>query len=231
MKTLIPPIARKIPHLHEIHGDARTDDYYWLRHREDKAVMDHLKAENAYYKAITAHTEAFQEKLFGEMKARIKEDDESVPYRLNGYWYVTRYEIGHEYPVYTRKKDSLEAPEEILFDCNALAKGHDFFDLRGIAVSPDNRLVAYGVDTISRRQYSIRIKDIATGELFPEVLENTTGSSVWAADNRTIFYTRKDPKTLRADSIYRHILGTPASEDQRVYIEQDSRISYILRRV
>ena len=225
MKEPMPPRARKVPHRLEMHGDIRIDEYYWLRQREDEAVMDYLKAENAYYKAMTAHTGAFQKKLFREMKARIKEDDESVPYRLNGYWYVTRYEIGHEYPVYARRKDSPEAPEEIMFDCNALAEGHDFFDLRGIAVSPDNRLAAYGTDTVSRRQYTIRIKDLQTGEHYPEELESTTGSSVWAADNRTLFYTRKDPVTLRSDRIYRHVLGTPASEDELVYQEEDETFS------
>lgn len=225
MKRPLPPVAKKVPHPLEMHGEVRLDNYYWLRDREDPDVMGYLHAENAYYKAMTRHTKAFQDRLFREMKARIREDDESVPYRLNGYWYISRYETGHEYPVYTRKEGSLEAPEEVLFDCNALAEGYEYFDLRGIAVSPDNCLAAFGVDTVSRRQYNIRIKDLRTGELLPEVLENTTGSSVWAADNRTLFYTRKDPLTLRSDRIYRHTLGTHASEDILIYAEADESFS------
>ena len=221
MELPAPPVAGKRPHLLEIHGDTRTDEYYWLREREDPEVLGYLKAENDYYEAMTSHTGAFKEELFQEMKSRIKEDDSSVPYQLNGYWYITRYETGREYPVYTRKKGDLDADEEILFDCNELARDHEYFNLRGISISPDNRLAAYGVDTVSRRQYHIQIKDLQTGELFPEKLENTTGSSVWAADNQTLYYTRKDPVTLRSDRIYKHKLGTPASEDELVYTEED----------
>ena len=221
MKTPMPPRAKQIPHQLEIHGDVRIDEYYWMREREDEAVLAHLKAENDYYKALTAHTDEFQDFLFQEMKSRIKEDDESVPYKYNGYWYITRYEIGSEYPIYSRKKESLDAPEEILFDANTMAAGFDYFDLKGISISPDNRLAAFGTDTISRRQYRIQIKNLETSEIFEEVLEDTTGSSVWAADSKTLFYTKKDPETLRSVAIYRHVLGTPVSEDVLVFEETD----------
>ncbi len=219
--ALKAPKAKKIPKKLEIHGDCRIDDYYWLNQREDKAVIDYLNAENEYYGQSTAHTKTFQESLFKEMKSRIKEDDISVPYKMNGYFYLTRFEKGKEYPIYTRKNGSLDAKEEMLFDCNELAKGHDYFNLRGAAISPDNTLAAFGVDTVSRRQYDIQIKNLGTGELYPDKIENTTGSSVWAADNKTIFYTKKDPVTLRSDKIYRHVLGTPTDQDELVFHEKD----------
>lgn len=221
MQEVSVPTTKKIPKQLEIHGDVRIDDYYWLRDRENPEVIEYLEAENAYYKAMTAHTDKFQEALFHELKSRIKEDDSSVPYKHNGYWYVTRYETGKEYPIFSRKKESLEAPEEIMFDVNRYAEPHDYYNLKGITVSPDNRLAAYGEDTVSRRQYTIRIKNLVTGETYPEEIENTTGNAVWAKDNRTMFYTRKDPETLRSDKVYRHILGTPVSDDVLVYEEKD----------
>jgi oligopeptidase B len=221
MATPLPPKAKKIPHQLEMHGDVRIDPYFWMREREDETVLNHLRAENEYYKALTSHTDDFKDTLFQEMKSRIKEDDESVPYKLNGYWYITRYEVGSEYPIYTRRRESMEAPEQIMFDANEMASEFEYFDLRGISISPDNKLAAFGVDTVSRRQYNIRIKNLETGSIFDEILEDTTGGSVWAADNKTLFYTRKDPTTLRSDKIYRHILGTPPSSDTLVYEEKD----------
>lgn len=221
MQGITPPKAAKKAHRLEKHGDVRTDPWYWLRERDNEEVLEYLRAENSYYQAMTSHTREFQERLFQEMKSRIKEDDSSVPYKRNGYWYITRYESGMQYPVYTRHKESLEAPEEVLFDGNQMAEGFEFFDLRGISISPDNRLAAFGVDTYSRRQYNIRIKNLDTGEVYPDLLENTTGSSVWAADNKTLFYTRKDPVTLRSNCIYKHVLGTPVSSDELVYEEMD----------
>ena len=216
-----PPVAPRRPKELEKHGHVRIDDYYWLNERENPEVIAYLEAENDYYKKMTAHTEKFQEELFQEMKSRIKEDDASVPYELNGYFYLTRYETGKEYPIYARKKESLEAKEDILFNCNELAEGHDFYNLRGISVSPNNKLAAFAVDTVSRRQYTIQIKNLETGEVYPEKIENTTGGSVWAADNETLFYTKKDPVTLRSDKIFKHRLNTSSEEDELVYHEKD----------
>ncbi|MEF3079034.1 S9 family peptidase [Winogradskyella poriferorum] len=215
-----PPIAKKIPHELEKHGDVRVDNYFWMKDREHPEVIDYLKAENAYCDAQMAHTKAFQKDLFEEMKARIKEDDSSVPYKYNGYWYITRYEKGKDYPIYARKKESLDNPEELLFDCNKMAEGQSYFKLVGISISPDNKKVSYGVDTTGRRQYTIRVKDIATHKVFNDSIENTTGSSTWANDNETLFYTQKDPVTLRAYQIFRHKLGSN-SEDELIFQEGD----------
>ncbi|MDK2772053.1 MAG: S9 family peptidase [Flavobacterium sp.] len=219
--TIQPPIANKIPHALEKHGHVRNDDYYWLNDRENPDVIAYLNAENDYYKKMTAHTEQLQKDLFEEMKSRIKEDDESVPYFYNGYYYITRYEKGKDYPIYSRKKGSLDAAEEIMFDCNEMAKGHSYFNLNGVSVSEDNKWVTFGVDTISRRQYTIQIKNLETGEILPEKIENTTGGTAWASDNKTFFYTKKDPQTLRSDKIYRHELNTEVNNDALVFHEKD----------
>jgi oligopeptidase B len=221
-KTIIkPPIAKIIPHTLEKHGHIRTDNYYWLKERENPQVIDYLNSENEFYSQSTAHTKEFQEDLFEEMKARIKEDDESVPYFYNGYFYITRFEKGKDYPIHSRKKGSLEAREEVLFDCNEMAKGHVYFNLAGLSVSEDNKMIAFGVDTVSRRQYTIQVKDLVSGEILPLRLENTTGGSTWASDNKTLFYSRKDEVTLRADKIYKHKIGTAADKDSLVYFEKD----------
>ncbi|MGB3342335.1 MAG: S9 family peptidase [Aequorivita sp.] len=215
------PKAKKISKILEKHGDIRQDDYYWLNNPEDAEVIDYLKAENAYYDKMTDHTKKFKEDLFEEMKARIKEDDQSVPYKLNGYYYITRYEKGQDYPIYTRKKGSMDAEEEILFNVNEMAKGHAFYNLAGINVSEDNKLVSFGVDTLSRRKYNIFIKNLETGEVYPERIPSTTGGATWGNDNKTLFYTRKDDKTLRADRIYRHRLGSDPAQDKLIYTEDD----------
>ncbi|WP_159779555.1 S9 family peptidase [Flavobacterium sp. 9AF] len=216
-----PPVAKIVPHTLEKHGDVRTDNYFWLNQREDKEVIDYLNKENEYYEKMTAHTKSFQDDLFKEMKARIKEDDSSVPYFYNGYYYITRYETGKDYPIYSRKKGSLDAKEEIMFDCNEMAKGKSYFNLNGISVSEDNKWVSFGVDLVSRRQYTLQIKNLETGEILPEKIENTTGSSTWSSDNKTFFYTKKDPKTLRSDKIYKHIIQTEVKNDPLVYHEKD----------
>jgi oligopeptidase B len=216
-----PPKAEKIAKNLEMHGDVRLDEYYWLNDRENQKVIDYLEAENEYYEAMTAHTDSLKKDLFEEMKARIKEDDESVPYKLNGYYYITRFEKGMDYPIYTRKKGSLDAEEEILFDVNEMAKGHSYFNLQGINVSPNNKLVSYGVDTVSRRKYTLYIKNLETGEVYNESIPLTTGSATWANDNKTLFYTRKDEQTLRSNQIYRHTLGEPSENDQLIYTEED----------
>jgi oligopeptidase B len=215
------PKAKIIPKKLKKHNEIRIDNYFWLNDRENPEVIDYLNQENAYYESMTAHTKDFQKELFEEMKGRIKEDDQSVPYLYNGYYYITRFEKGQDYPIYSRKKGSLEAKEEILFDCNELAKGHSFFQLGGLSVSPDNRFASFGTDTVGRRIYTIKIKNLETNEILSDTIENTTGGSVWANDNQTLFYTRQDKVTLRADTIYKHKLGTDAKDDVLVYEEKD----------
>lgn len=219
--SIQPPVAKIVPHTLEKHGQVRTDNYYWLNDREDQEVIDYLNQENEYYQKMTAHTKELQENLFTEMKSRIKEDDSSVPYFYNGYFYITRFEKGKDYPIYSRKKGSLDAKEEIMFDCNEMAKGHSYFNLSGINVSEDNKYAAFGLDLVSRRQYTIQIKNLETGEILPVKIENTTGGSTWASDNKTLFYTRKDPQTLRSDKVYRHTLGTDIAKDALVFHEKD----------
>lgn len=220
-ETNIPPVAKIIPKSLEKHGHVRIDNYYWLNERENLEVIDYLNKENEYYQKETAHTKKFQEELFAEMKGRIKEDDTSVPYLYNGYWYITRYETGKNYPIYTRKKGSLDAAEEILFDCNKMAEGHSYFQLSGMSVSEDNKWCAFGVDLVSRRQYTIQIKNLETGEILPVKIENTTGGSTWASDNKTLFYTRKDAQTLRSYKIFKHKVGTNPENDQLIFHEKD----------
>lgn len=215
------PIAKRIPKQLEKHDDLRIDDYFWLNERENPEVVNYLNCENEYYETLTAHTKDFQKSLFEEMKGRIKEDDASVPYKYNGYWYITRYEIGKGYPIFSRKKENLDAEEEILMDCNIEASKHDYYKVRGLSISPDNKFLAYGEDTVSRREYIIRIKNLETGEIFSDCIENTTGSSTWANDNKTLFYTRKDPETLRSHQIKKHFLGTAVTNDLLVYEETD----------
>lgn len=221
-KTIEPPKAEKIEKKLEIHGDVRIDNYYWLNERENPKVIDYLNAENAYYDTITSHTKAFQKSLFDELKSRIKEDDESVPYFKNGYFYITRFEKGNQYPIYSRKKGDLKASEEILFNVNEMATGFDYYKLGGLSVSPNNKIAAFGVDKVSRRQYDIQFKNLATGALYPEVIPNTSGSIVWAHDNKTVFYTKNDPVTLRSYQIYKHILGTAVAKDVLIYEEKDA---------
>ncbi|GGZ50396.1 S9 family peptidase [Mesonia mobilis] len=220
-EEIFPPKAKKIAKELSIHGDTRVDNYFWLNERENPEVVKYLEAENDYNEKMTAHTKQFQVDLFEEMKSRIKEDDASVPYKLNGYWYYVRFEVGKGYPIYARKKETLEAEEEILFDCNQMAEGHAYFKLSGLSVSPNNKLVSFGVDTVSRRKYTIQIKNLETGEILPTKIETTTGGSTWANDNKTLFYTRKDEETLRSDKIYQHILGEDPANDILVYQEED----------
>lgn len=220
-QKLLPPTLKKLAKELTKHGDTRIDPYYWLNDRENPEVIAYLEQENAYYESITEHTNDLKEQLFQEMKSRIKEDDSSVPYKYNGYWYATRFELGKEYPIFTRKFKTEDAPEEIMVDCNIMAKGFDYFNLGGLAISPDNKLAVFGVDTVSRRQYTLHFKNLETGELFSDTIENTTGGAVWANDNKTIFYTQKDPLTLRSNNIYKHILGTPKEEDVLVFHEDD----------
>ena len=230
------PSAEKQAKSLTIHNSTRIDNYFWMRLTDEQKtaknkdnqtqkVEAYLNAENEYFDKVTASTNNFQKELFEEMKGRIKEDDTSVPYFRNNYFYITRFEKGSQYPIYSRKKESLEVDEEILFDVNQEALEHEYFQLGALNVSPDNKLVAFATDTVSRRQYTIQIKNLETGELLTDKIENTTGGSVWSNDNKTLFYTKKDPLTLRSSSIYRHILGTDASEDVIVFEEKDETYS------
>ena len=229
-QNITEPIAAKKPHQLTMHNDIRTDDYYWMKDRENPEVIEYLNAENDFYQKSTAHTQKFQKDLFDEMKARIKEDDSSVPYLYNGYYYITRFEKNKGYPIYTRKKGSLDAAEEILFDCNEMAEGESYFNLKGISISDDNKWAAFAVDTVSRREYVIQIKNLETGEILPEKIEKTTGRSTWAADNQTLFYSRQDPETLRAEKIYKHTKNQNPASDQVVFHEKDETFTtYVYR--
>jgi oligopeptidase B len=219
-----PPAAEKVVKELTIHGQTRVDEYYWLNERTNPKVIDYLSAENAYADALMKHTEPLQEKLYREMFGRVTQTDMSVPYFENGYWYYTRFEAGKDYPLHCRKPKTLQGREEVLLDGNALAKGHSYFNIGGAAVSPDNAVLAYGVDTVSRRQYKIYFKNLKTGRLYPEVLTMTAGFAVWAADSRTVFYPVID-ETLRLHKIFRHVLGTPAGQDVEVYHEKDETFS------
>ena len=215
-----PPKAAIRPHAMTMHGHTRIDNYYWLNERQNPEVLAYLEAENQYADACLKHTEPLQEQLFKEITGRIKQDDNSVPVKIRDYYHYTRYEEGKEYPIYCRKKHNLEAPEEILLDCNALAEGYAFFDIGEVSLSEDDRLLAYSVDTVSRRIYSVFVKDLETGELVGEPISGTSGNLVWASDNKTLFYGVKD-ETLRPCKIMRHRLGTSSSGDVEVYSETD----------
>ncbi len=218
---LKPPAVRKIPHEITVHGHTRNDPWYWLREKDNPEVIRYLEEENRYREEVMKDFTKFQESLYEEMVGRIKQTDMSVPYYFNGYYYYTRYEEGKEYPVYCRKKGSENAPEEVMLNVNELAKGHGYYHVTGLSVSPDNRLLAYGVDTVSRRLYTIHFLDLTTGELLEESLSNCTGGTAWANDNATVFYTVKDEDTLRPHMIRKHRLGTDPSFDEVVYEEKD----------
>jgi len=215
------PVANKIKKELTIHDHTRIDNYYWMNNREDPEVLAYLKEENAYTKAILKHTEELQDNLYKEIVGRIKQTDMSVPFLQNGYFYYTRYEEGKEYAIYCRKKGSLEGKEEVMIDGNAMAKGHEYFSLSGLNVSPDNKLLAYGIDTISRRKYTLHIKNLETGENLGEAIPNTTGYVAWAKDNNTLFYTLKNIETLRPEKIFIHHLGDSPENDRMVFFEED----------
>ncbi len=220
-----PPIAEKTDQKLISHGHERIDPYYWMNQRDDPKVLDYLNAENAYAEAMMAHTKELQKQLYDEILSRIRQDDQSVPYKKEGYYYYTRFEQGKEYPVYCRKKYNLENPEEILLNVNEMAEGYEFFSLGTFDISTNQQLLAYSVDTISRRLYSIYIKDLLTGRIYPEIISNTSGSVAWANDNQTLFYVVKDEETLLPYQVYRHRLATDPSEDVLVYEEKDATFS------
>lgn len=219
-KEMKPPVAEKIKKELTMHGDTRIDNYYWLNDREDEKVLTYLRDENAYTTAMMEHTTELQKTLFDEIVGRIKQDDKSVPYKYNGFYYYTKYEEGKEYPLHCRKNGSLEAAEEVMLNVNQMAEGYAYYAVGGRKVSPNNKIIAYGVDTLSRRKYDIYFKDLTTGKVFDEVIKNTTGSAVWANDNKTIYYVRKD-HTLRPYKIFKHILGTDPETDVEIYHESD----------
>jgi oligopeptidase B len=215
------PIARIEPVELEKHGHIRVDNYYWLNQRDNPEVIDYLKAENEYTEAVMAHTNDFRDALFMEIIGRIKQTDMSVPYKLDDYFYYQRFEDEKEYPIYCRKKGSLEATEEIMLDANMLAEGHEYFMVGKIKVSSGQNIIAYAVDTVGRRIYTIYFKDLATGKTLEDVIPDVTSNLAWANDNQTLFYTRQDPVTLRWDKIYRHVLGSDPAKDLLVYEEKD----------
>ncbi|HKQ58753.1 MAG TPA: S9 family peptidase [Candidatus Eisenbacteria bacterium] len=223
-----PPVARKVPRVETLHGDRRVDDYFWLRQKSDPEVIRYLEAENAYTTEMSRGTEPFQETLYKEMLARIKQTDLSVPYRLRGYYYYSRTEEGKQYPIQCRKKGSLEAPEEVVLDLNELAKGHAFLGLGAYTVSDDDQRLAFSLDTTGFRQYTLHVKDLTTGQWGPERVDEV-GSVVWAADNATLFYTVEDP-AKRQYRLYRHTLGAPHDGDVLVYEEKDERFELDARR-
>jgi oligopeptidase B len=214
-------MVKRIPTRLEKHGHVRIDDYYWLRERDNPEVIAYLKAENDHAEKQMAHTKALEEKLFAEIKGRIKQTDMSVPFRLDDYFYYTRYEEGKEYPIYARKRGSLDEPEEIMLDANVLAAGHEFFSIGGWSVSFEHNLLAYAVDTQGRRMFTTYVKNLTTGEVLQDIIPQVTENVTWANDNRTFFYSKQDPTTLRPFQIYRHVLGTDPTEDQLVFEEND----------
>jgi len=216
-----PPVVKRIPQELSIHGHSRIDQYYWLNDRTNQEVIDYLNQENEYLKDQLRHTEKFQEKLFEEMKGRIKEDDESVPYFKDGFYYYTKFIKGGEYPLFCRKKGSLDAEEEILLDINILAQGFDYMNVSSIVVAPNQQLLAFSQDSVGRRIYDIRFKDLLTGEYLQDKIASVTGNIVWANDNQTLFYSRQDPDTLRSFQIYKHVLGTKQENDVLVFQEDD----------
>jgi oligopeptidase B len=224
-----PPLAEKKPYKMEAHGDIRMDDYYWMndffkKGPDSNKVVDYLNAENTYLDTMLAGSKKLREDLFNELKGRIKEKDESVPYKENGYWYYTKFEEGKDYPIYCRKKESLDAAEEVMHDANKAAEGKGYYNAAGLEVSDNNELMMIGEDDVSRRLYKLRIKNLKTGEYSSETILNTEGGSyAWAADNKTLFYIRKDLVTLLGFQVWRHELGTDPSKDVKVYEEKDNR--------
>ena len=223
-------MPRKLPIRLEKHGHARVDDYYWLRERDNPEVITYLNEENEYAAKEMAHTREFEEKLFEEIKGRIKQTDMSVPYKRDDYYYYTRYEPGKEYPIYARKRGTLDQAEEIMLDANVLAAGHGFFSIGGLAVSSGQNMLAFAIDTQGRRIHTAYLKNLTTGEMMPDVLPNVAENLVWANDNKTLFYGKQDETTLRQFQIYRHIMGMDPREDQLVYQEDDETfVAYIFK--
>ena len=222
--NLKEPIAEKIEKKLSIHGDTRIDEYYWLNQRGDKKVIDYLNAENSYRDLYMKDYKGLEEELFQEIKSRIKEDDSSVPYLDNGYYYYTRYEKGKQYPIYCRKKGNLEAKEEVLIDANIMSEGYDYFRVGDIEISPDDKVMAYSIDTLSRRIYTIYFMNLETREVHKENIKNTSGSITWANNSKTLFYNLKDIETLRTDRVMMHNFNSN-STDKEIFFEEDETFS------
>ncbi|CAH6808976.1 Protease 2 [Vibrio chagasii] len=218
------PVAKKVPHSMTTHGDTRIDDYYWMRddERQNPEILQHLEQENQYAETVLKHTEASQEQLFEEIKGRIAKDDNSVPVRKGSYCYSNKVTGDNEYPVHLREKHFLGIDKQVILDVNELAKEHEFFSIGGLSVSPNENMLAYGEDTLSRRIYTIKIKDLTTGEYLNDEIEGASSAIAWQNDNRAFYYIKKDPQTLLGYQVYRHVLGTPQTSDELVYEEADS---------
>jgi len=223
-KKIKPPVAQKIKKELTIHAHTRIDNYFWLNERENPKVLELLKAENKYKDAIMENTKDLEDKLYKEIIGRIKKTDMSVPYKYQGYYYYTRYEEKSEYPIYCRKKENLKGKEEVLLNVNEMAKGYKYFHVADHSVSSNNNMIAYGVDTVSRRKYKLYFKNLETGEILKEEISNTTGRATWANDNKTVFYSKKD-KTLRSYKIFKHVIGTDVSKDKEIFHEKDPTFS------
>ncbi|MFC3881702.1 S9 family peptidase [Algoriphagus namhaensis] len=217
--------AQKIPHKLVQHNHERIDNYYWMRDRDNPKVIDYLNEENRFLEESLAHTKEFQEAIFLEMKGRIKEDDQSVPYFKSGYYWYSRYEKGAQYPIFCRKKDSLEASEEIILDVNELAEGKAYYQVGGASASTNQEILGFSSDDVGRRIYTIHFKDLKTGEIKWEQIPETTGNFTWAKDNKSIFYSKQDPETLRANRVYLHVLGTLVEEDLLIFEEKDEEFT------
>ncbi|PZO10404.1 MAG: oligopeptidase B [Lysobacteraceae bacterium] len=227
------PVAAKKPHdVVAPHGATRSDEYYWLRDdkREDPEMLAYLNAENAYADTVLKPLEALEETVYAELIARIKQDDSSVPYLEDGYWYYTRFETGKEYPVYARRKGTMDAPEQVLFELNQLAQGKSFYQVGTFEISPDDQWVAYAEDDVGRRQYTLRIKNIASGEVLPDVITGVSANLMWGDDSRTLYYVENDPVTLLTKRVKAHVVGTAVDQDKLVYEEQDDTFSMGVRR-
>ena len=227
MTTRSPRAARR-PHQLTEHGDVRIDDYYWLRERDNPEVRAYLDAENEYLRTELSHTAALQDRLYDEIKSRIKQTDMSVPYRDGDYRYYRRYEDGHEYPIYCRQlADGVQddGSEQIILDVNTVALGYDFCDVGSLHVSHDTNILGYAVDTVGRREYDLRFRHLETGKEMDDAVRAVTANMVWAADNQTVFYVRHDLTTLRAYQVFRHELGTDISKDVLVFEESDETFS------
>src|ERR1700761_3449853 len=218
-----PPVAVKKPHQIISPNGVRLDDYYWLRDdtRQSPDVLHYLRQENAYRDAMMAPTDALRQKLYDELIGRLKPDDASVPVHEHGYWYYARFEPGLDYPIYARRKGSMTAAEQVMLDGNAMAKGHEYFQIGGTRISPDGKLLAYVEDDVGRRQYTLKVKDLDSGAILADSVANVEPDIEWAADNKTLLYVEKDPVTLLSVRVRKHTLGAASGQDPLVYEEKD----------